>query len=108
VKGWLILFAASALEIVMGVSLKYSEGWTRLWPSITGIAACGLSIFLLAIGIKSLPAGPAYAVWTGIGSVGIALYGILVFKEPAQAVRLICIAVIIAGIIGLNLTGNGH
>jgi quaternary ammonium compound-resistance protein SugE len=85
--------------------MKYSEGFTRLVPSIVTIVAAGLSVWLLAIAIKILPVGTAYATWTGIGAVGAAVLGMLLFKEPATAGRIVCIVLIIAGIAGLKLLG---
>lgn len=103
-KGWLLLFAAGCAEIVFAVSLKYNQGFSKLWPSITtgvfGIA----SFYLLVLAIKTLPLGTAYAVWTGMGAVGVSVFGILIFKESADWVRLLSILLIIIGIIGLKLT----
>ena len=101
---WVVLFIAGLLEIGWAVGLKYTEGFTRLWPSIaTGVAVVG-SMGLLAIAVRTLPLGTAYAIWTGIGTVGTAVLGIMLFGEPATVVRLVCIALIVAGIVGLKLT----
>ncbi|HEX5073401.1 MAG TPA: quaternary ammonium compound efflux SMR transporter SugE [Gemmatimonadaceae bacterium] len=101
---WVVLFIAGLLEIGWAVGLKYTEGFTRLWPSIaTGVAVVG-SMGLLAIAVRTLPLGTAYAIWTGIGTVGTAVLGIMLFGEPATVVRLVCITLIVAGIIGLKLT----
>ncbi|MGE8613914.1 MAG: DMT family transporter [Achromobacter veterisilvae] len=100
---WLILVAASAVEIVMALALKYADGWTRFWPSAIGIAAALGSVFLLTLAMKHLPAGTAYAVWTGIGSVGIAVLGIVLFGDSPSAARLLCIAMIAGGVAGLKL-----
>jgi quaternary ammonium compound-resistance protein SugE len=101
---WVVLFIAGLLEIAWAVGLKYTDGFTRLWPSIaTGVAVVG-SMGLLAVAVRTLPLGSAYAVWTGIGTVGTAVLGILLFQEPTSAIRLVCIALIVAGIVGLKLT----
>jgi quaternary ammonium compound-resistance protein SugE len=100
---WLILVAACAVEIVMALALKYADGWTRFWPSAIGIAAALGSVFLLTLAMKHLPAGTAYAVWTGIGSVGIAVLGIVLFGDSPSAARLLCIAMIVGGVAGLKL-----
>ena len=100
---WWILLAASAVEIVMALALKYADGWTRFWPSAIGIAAALGSIFLLTLAMRHLPAGTAYAVWTGIGSVGITLLGILLFGDSPAVARLACIAWIVGGVAGLKL-----
>ena len=103
---WVVLFVAGVLEIVWAVGLKYTEGFTRLWPSVaTGIAMIG-SMALLGVALRTLPLGTAYAIWTGIGSVGTAVLGIVLFREPATAIRLSCIALIVAGIIGLKLASG--
>ncbi len=101
---WVVLFVAGLLEIAWAVGLKYTEGFTRLWPSVaTGVAVVG-SMALLGVAIRTLPLGTAYAIWTGIGTVGTAVLGILLFGEPATAIRLACITLIVAGIVGLKLT----
>lgn len=100
---WIILFVAGLFEVGWAVGLKYTEGFTRLWPSVgTGVSLV-MSMALLGWALKSLPLGTAYAVWTGIGAVGTALFGILVLKEPATAARLVCLCMIVAGILGLKL-----
>jgi quaternary ammonium compound-resistance protein SugE len=100
---WLYLLVAGLLEVGWAVGLKYTEGFTRLWPSVwTGVALV-LSMALLALAVRELPIGTAYAIWTGIGAVGTALLGILLFGEPRDAARLLCIALIVAGILGLKL-----
>ena len=99
---WFALFLAGALEILWAVGLKYS-GLTRLWPSLGTVIAIALSFALLAVSLKSVPFGTAYAVWTGIGAAGTAIVGIVVFGESADAARLICILLSIAGTIGLKL-----
>lgn len=100
---WVYLVLAGLLEVVWAVGLKYSEGFTRPWPSvITGVAMVA-SFWLLATALKSIPLGTGYAVWVGIGAVGTALLGMVVFKEPATTARLVCIGLIVAGIAGLKL-----
>lgn len=101
---WVYLFVAGLLEIGWAVGLKYSHGGTRLGPSIITLVCAGLSFFLLAQAMKSLPLGTAYAIWTGIGSLGAALFGIFLFAEPVSLLRLCCIAAIIMGIVGLKVT----
>jgi len=100
---WLILFAAGLLEVVWAVGLKYTDGFTRLLPSAITVAAMVGSVVLLGLAMRQLPLGTAYAVWTGIGTVGTAIAGMLLLGEPAGAVRLGCIALIVAGIVGLKL-----
>ncbi len=100
---WLYLLIAGLFEIGWAVGLKYTEGFTRLWPSVWTIAALAVSMALLATAVRELPIGTAYAVWTGIGAVGTAILGIILFAEPATALRLGSIALIVAGIIGLKL-----
>ncbi len=100
---WTLLFIAAALEIVWATGLKYTEGFTRLWPSVGVGFAMAASMFLLAVAARGLPIGTAYAVWTGIGAVGTALAGILLFHESASALRLVCIALIVTGVAGLKI-----
>jgi quaternary ammonium compound-resistance protein SugE len=100
---WVVLVLAGLLEIGWAVGLKYSHGLTRLWPSVATAVALGGSMGLLALAVRTLPLGTAYAVWTGIGTVGTAVLGIVLFREPATAIRLACIALIVAGIVGLKL-----
>jgi quaternary ammonium compound-resistance protein SugE len=103
---WILLLAAGAVEIVFALSLKYNEGFTKLIPSIiTGLAGVG-SFALLMLAIKTLPLGTAYAVWTGIGAVGVAIMGIVLFKESTDWTRLLSLSLVIIGIIGLKLTDN--
>ena len=101
---WVWLVLAGLLEVVWVVGLKYSEGFTRFVPSVVTVVAAAASFWLLAVALRSLPIGTAYAVWTGIGAVGTALLGIVLFGEPASWPRLFCIALIVAGIAGLKLT----
>jgi quaternary ammonium compound-resistance protein SugE len=99
---WMTLFVAGVLEIGWAVGLKYTEGFTRIWPTVgTAVALVG-SMSLLGLSIRTLPLGTAYAVWTGIGTIGTAVLGIVLFDEPRTIVRLGCIALIVAGIIGLK------
>jgi quaternary ammonium compound-resistance protein SugE len=100
---WLALLAAGSLEIAWILGLKYSEGFTRFWPSVLTLAAIAASFAMLSLALKSVPFGTAYAVWTGIGAVGVAILGIILFSEPAHAARLGSIALIVAGIVGLKL-----
>lgn len=102
-NAWWLLGAAGALEIVMALALKASHGWTRPWPSAIGLIAAIASLLLLTQAMRHLPAGTAYAVWTGIGGVGVAVLGIAVFGDSASPLRLLCIALIVAGIAGLRL-----
>ncbi|PWL57108.1 MAG: quaternary ammonium compound-resistance protein SugE [Desulfovibrionaceae bacterium] len=103
---WILLLLAGLCEVGWAVGLKYSEGFTRLWPSMGTAAAMILSVVLLGIALRHLPLGSAYAVWTGIGTVGTVLFGILVFGEPAAASRLFCVGLIVAGIMGLKLSAS--
>ena len=100
---WLVLAAAGLLEIGWAIGLKYTDGFTRLVPSVLTLAAMAGSILLLGLALKTLPIGTAYAVWTGIGAVGTALLGIILFDEPATAARLASIGLIVSGIVGLKL-----
>lgn len=104
---WILLFFAGLFEVCWAVGLKYTEGFTRLWPSVGTAAALILSMALLGSALRSLPLGTAYAVWTGIGTVGTAVLGIVLFGEAATAVRLFCIALILSGIIGLKVVSPG-
>ncbi len=102
--GWLLLFAAGCSEIVFALSLKLNEGFTKLWPSVvTGISGTA-SFGLLMWALKTLPLGTAYAIWTGMGAVGVAVIGILLFKESADWIRLSSIMMIVIGIVGLKLS----
>ena len=100
---WIVLLLAGVLEIGWAVGLKYTEGFSRLWPSVATIGAMAVSLLLLGLAVRTLPIGTAYAVWTGIGTVGTVLLGMALFGEPATPLRLAFIAMIIAGIIGLKL-----
>jgi quaternary ammonium compound-resistance protein SugE len=102
-KAWIILLAAAVLEVGWAVGLKYTQGFTRLWPSAVTIAAMVASMYLLALAARSLPIGTAYAVWTGIGAVGTAILGIVLFDEPANVARVACIVLIVGGVVGLKV-----
>lgn len=101
---WLILFLAGILEVGWAIGLKYTEGFTRLTPTILTVGSMIVSVALLGLAVRTLPLGTAYAVWTGIGTVGTVILGIVLFAEPATFVRLGCIALIVAGIVGLKLS----
>ncbi|WP_438006818.1 quaternary ammonium compound efflux SMR transporter SugE [Sorangium sp. So ce321] len=100
---WALLVGAGLLEIVWAIGLKHTEGFTRLWPSVLSVAAAALSFFMLSTSLKSLPVGTAYAAWVGVGALGVALAGIVALGESASPLRLLFLAVILAGIIGLKL-----
>ncbi len=101
---WTMLAVAGLFEVAWAVGLKYTDGFSRWWPSVGTALAMAVSVVLLALAMRTLPVGTAYAVWTGIGAVGTALLGIALFDEPATFARLGCIALIVAGIVGLKLT----
>ncbi|MGZ8919322.1 MAG: DMT family transporter [Methylobacter sp.] len=103
---WLLLFSAGVAEIIFALSLKYNQGFSKLWPSIITMVSGGLSFYLLILAIKTLPLGTSYAVWTGMGAVGVAILGIILFKESADWYRLLSITLVVAGIIGLKLTDS--
>ena len=100
---WIVLVIAGVLEIGWAVGLKYTDGFSRPWPSVATIGAMAVSMLLLGLAVRTLPVGTAYAVWTGIGTVGTVLLGMALFGEPATPLRLAFIAMIVAGIIGLKL-----
>lgn len=101
---WIYLFVAGLFEIVWVIGLKHAAGFTRLWPTLFTAVSFVLSLVLLALALKTLPVGTAYAVWGGIGAVGVAVIGTLFLGEPADTVRFLCIGLIVAGIAGLKLT----
>lgn len=105
---WIYLALAGLFEIGWAIGLKYTEGFSRLWPTVGTVAAMVASLILLALAVKTLPIGTAYAVWTGIGAVGAVILGIVLFGDPATPARLLCVTLILAGIIGLKLTGGAH
>ena len=100
---WLILFIAGLFEVAWAIGLKYTDGFTRLWPTLGTALSMLISIGLLGLAMKSLPVGTAYAIWVGIGAVGTVILGMLLFDEPATAMRLASLLLILAGIIGLKL-----
>ena len=100
---WIILVLAGLFEIGWAIGLKYTEGFTRFWPTVGTVAAMVVSLGLLGVAMKSLPVGTAYAVWVGIGAVGTAILGIVLLGEPANAGRMVSLGLIVAGIIGLKL-----
>ncbi len=100
---WILLFVAGLFEIGWAIGLKYTAGFTRLWPTVWTIASMAVSLLLLGLALKTIPIGTGYAVWTGIGAAGTAILGILLFAEPATALRLGAIGLIVAGIAGLKL-----
>ncbi len=101
---WFLLFLAGLFEVAWAVGLKYTEGYTRLWPTVGTVSAMVASVALLGLAMRTLPLGTAYAVWTGIGAVGTVILGIVLFGESAAPMRLACVALIVAGIAGLKLT----
>lgn len=100
---WLILFLAGLFEVGWAIGLKYTDGFSRLWPSVWTVIAMGLSVWLLGIALKTLPVGTAYAVWVGVGAAGTVILGIVLLGEPANPARLLSVALILAGIIGLKI-----
>lgn len=102
-QAWGLLMVAGLLEVVWAVGMKSTEGFTRLWPSVIVTAVAFASFWLLGLAMRVLPVGTAYAVWVGIGAAGAALVGMALYQEPATALRLVCIALILAGVVGLKL-----
>ena len=100
---WIILFFAGLFEVGWAVGLKYTDGFSRPWPTLATAVAMAISLWLLGIAMKSLPLGTAYAVWVGVGTIGTVMLGIVLFNEPVNALRLISVGLILAGIIGLKL-----
>lgn len=101
---WTYLLIAGLLEMVWAVGLKYTDGWTRFWPSVITLAAMVVSMYCLALAVRVIPVGTGYAIWTGIGAVGTAILGMVLFAESAAPARLVCVALIVLGILGLKLT----
>ena len=101
---WLILGAAGLLEIGWAVGLKYTQGFTRLWPSLATVSAMAVSLLLLGLAMRQLPLGMAYAIWVGIGAVGTGILGMVLFSESVSATKLVSLALIVAGITGLKLS----
>ncbi len=99
---WIILVLAGIFEVAWALALKYSEGFTKLIPGVITVVAMAISVYLLGVALKSLPIGTAYAIWTGIGTIGTVILGIFIFKEPATFMRLACISLIVIGILGLK------
>ena len=100
---WLILFVAGLTEVGWAVGLKYTQGFSRPMPTALTVIAMVLSLWLLGLAVRTLPLGTAYAIWTGIGTVGTVLVGIGLFNEPASVLRVLCVALIVTGIVGLKL-----
>ncbi|HYW11079.1 MAG TPA: quaternary ammonium compound efflux SMR transporter SugE [Longimicrobium sp.] len=105
---WVVLFVAGLFEIGWAVGLKYTEGFTRLWPTVGSVVSMIVSLGLLGVALRTLPLGTAYAVWTGVGTIGTVLLGIALFGESASAMRLACVGLILAGIVGLKLVPAGE
>ncbi|KAF5056449.1 Spermidine export protein MdtJ [anaerobic digester metagenome] len=103
---WIILIIAGIFETVWAVSLKYSEGFTRLWPSVVTVVAMAISLYLLALSLKTLPLGTAYAVWTGIGALGAVTYGIVAMGESRDLLKILFVMMILGGIVGLRATAG--
>lgn len=103
---WVILVLAGLFEIGWAIGLKYTDGFTRLWPTVGTVLAMAISLGLLGIAMKSLPVGTAYAVWVGVGAVGTAILGIVLLGEPANAGRMVSLGLIVAGIVGLKLASS--
>jgi quaternary ammonium compound-resistance protein SugE len=103
-----MLLLAGLLEIGWAIGLKYTEGFTKLWPSFWTVLGLSASMVLLAAAARTLPIGTAYAVWTGIGAAGTAVLGMVLFGEPATTMRLVCLGLIVVGVLGLKLAGGGH
>ena len=101
---WILLFVAGLFEIGWAIGLKYTHGFTRLWPSVGTALSMLVSVVLLGLAMRDQPVDTAYAVWTGIGAVGTVILGIALFNDPANAARLVCVGLIVAGILGLKLT----
>ncbi|MBV9458360.1 MAG: multidrug efflux SMR transporter [Bradyrhizobium sp.] len=102
-SGWLALLGAGLLEVGWALGLKYSDGLTRFWPTAATVIAILLSFALMALALRSLPFGTAYAVWTGIGAVGSIIVGMVIYSEPTDPIRIICLTLIVAGMVGLKL-----
>ena len=100
---WIILVLAGLFEVGWAIGLKYTEGFTRLWPTVGTVLAMVISLGLLGVAMKSLPVGTAYAIWVGVGAVGTVILGIVLFQEPVNALRMISVGLIIAGLVGLKL-----
>ena len=104
---WIYLLIAGVLEVQWAVTMKYTEGFTKLWPSVFCVLGMAASVYFLALAQKTLPLGTSYAIWTGIGAVGAAICGMILFNEPRDIARILCILLIVTGILGLKFT-SGH
>ena len=100
---WVVLFIAGIFEVVWALGLKYTEGFTKLWPSVGTLAAMAVSFILLSQALKTIPVGTGYAVWTGIGTVGAVIFGMVFLGEPRDAARIACLLLILIGIVGLRV-----
>lgn len=105
---WIYLALAGLLEVTWAVGLKYTEGFSRFWPSVVTVSAMAASVILLAMAVKTLPIGTAYAIWTGIGAVGAVILGIVLFGDAASPMRLACVGLVVIGMVGLKMTGGAH
>jgi quaternary ammonium compound-resistance protein SugE len=103
---WTLIVVAGFFEIVWATLLKFTDGFTRVWPSIGTVVAMGISMVCMSFALRVIPMGTAYVVWTGIGAVGTVILGIVLFDEPRNVIRLVCIGMIIVGIVGLNLSST--
>ncbi|QIK80666.1 quaternary ammonium compound efflux SMR transporter SugE [Lysobacter sp. HDW10] len=103
---WFVLVVAGLFEVVWAVGLKHTEGFTKLWPSVMTLLAMGISFYLLSTALRTLPIGTAYAVWVGIGAVGTAIAGIVLFNEPATFLKVMSLCLVVGGIIGLKLSSS--
>lgn len=101
---WVFLVIAGIFEIGWAIGIKYTDGWSRLWPSVITLVLMGVSFYCLSQAVRTLPIGTAYAIWTGIGTVGAAIVGMILFDEPRDILRILCIVLIVGGIAGLKLT----
>jgi quaternary ammonium compound-resistance protein SugE len=103
---WIYLLIAGVLEVFWAISLKYTDGFSKLWPSLSTVAGMIASFYFLAQALKTIPVGTGYAIWTGIGAAGTAILGIVLFAEPASLARMFCLGLILAGIVGLKLAAR--
>ncbi len=103
---WTYLLVAALFEIGWAIGLKYAQGFTKLWPSVLTIVAMVVSLFFLALAVRTIPVGTGYAIWTGIGAIGTATLGIILFAEPVTAWRVVCLLLIVGGVVGLKFTAS--
>ena len=103
---WTYLFIAGVFEIIWATGLKFTDGFTRFWPSVGTVVAMAISMLCLSLALRVIPIGTAYAIWTGIGAVGVAIVGMVLFQEPRDALRLFCILIVVGGIAGLKYTAH--